>query len=528
MARMFQRVALLLIAASSWVATATVTATYSAATGTLSIVGDALDNNIEVSRAADGRILINGGAVSISGGTATAGNTSRVFAFGLDGNDAIVFNEFNGALPGGVLLGGNGNDTIIGGSGRDQLLGSSGNDLLLGGSADDQLFGGSGNDTALGDRGNDRVFGQSGRDLIIWNNGDGSDLTEGGDDRDTQQINGANGAGDDFSVDPNGDRVRFQRNNLGLFTLDLGTVEDLDVNGQGGDDVIAGSVGLRDLIALDLDGGEGNDLLIGSDGVDVLRGGAGNDTLIGNKGNDVQLGETGSDLFVWNNGDGSDLSEGGTGSDTQQVNGADGAGDDFSVDPNGDRVRFQRNNLGLFALDLGTVENLDVNGQGGDDRFAGGSDLAGLIAVDFDGGAGSDQVLGSNGDDLLRGGLGLDLFAFAANPGNDSVTDFMAMDLLDVQGLLDTVLATPGQDLFQLGFLSAEVAGQDLRLLYTNTAFTDFMPFATLLGFTDPLGSLADNPFRIGISRTGVSEPGTLALLLLGAGLLRLKRARRR
>ena len=40
-------------------------------------------------------------------------------------------------------------------------------------------------------------------------------------------------------------------------------------------DIVAGG-----LIGLDLDGGEGNDLLFGGDGVDVLRGGAGNDTLI--------------------------------------------------------------------------------------------------------------------------------------------------------------------------------------------------------------------------------------------------------
>ena len=47
----------------------------------------------------------------------------------------------------------------------------------------------------------------------------------------------------DAGADVDGERVRFQRNNLGLFQLDIGTTEDLDVNGQGGDDLIAGSVG---------------------------------------------------------------------------------------------------------------------------------------------------------------------------------------------------------------------------------------------------------------------------------------------
>jgi Ca2+-binding RTX toxin-like protein len=171
------------------------------------------------------------------------------------------------------------------------------------------------------------------------------------------------------------------------------------------------------LIELDLDGGQGNDLLIGGDGVDTLRGGAGNDTLIGGRGNDVKLGQDGFDLMVWNNGDGSDLMEGGADSDTVQVNGADGAGDDFSIDPNGSRVRFQRNNLGLFALDIGTTEDLDVNGQGGNDTIDGNASLATLIALDLDGGQGNDLLIGGNGADTLRGGADND--TLLGNAGND-------------------------------------------------------------------------------------------------------------
>ena len=394
-----------------------VTASFSAAGGLLQVVGDNADNNIEISRAANGAILVNDGEVAIVGGTPTASNTTVILASGLDGNDNIVLNEALGALPPATILGGDGNDTLIGGAGEDTILGGANNDFIRGGGGIDRLFGGSGNDVILGDRGNDTLQGQSGSDLIIWNNGDGSDVIEGGDDNDTVQINGANGAGDDFSVDPNGDRVRFQRNNLGLFTLDIGGTEDLDVNGQGGSDVIAGSVGLAGLIELDFDGGEGNDLLIGGDGIDTLRGGAGNDTLIGGKGNDVKLGEQGDDLFVWNNGDGSDLLEGGDDNDTVQINGANGAGDDFSIHPNGARVRFQRNNLGLFQLDIGTTEDLDVNGQGGDDVIAGSVGLSSLIELDLDGGEGNDLLLGGDGVDTLRGGAGDD--TLIGNGGND-------------------------------------------------------------------------------------------------------------
>ena len=56
-----------------------------------------------------------------------------------------------------------------------------------------------------------------------------------------------------------------------LSDAELAAIAGGDVNGQGGSDVIIGSVGLNGLISLDLDGGEGNDLLIGSDGADVLR-----------------------------------------------------------------------------------------------------------------------------------------------------------------------------------------------------------------------------------------------------------------
>ena len=394
-----------------------VTASFSPAGGLLTVNGDNFDNNIEISRAANGQILVNDGEVAIVGGIPTINNTQVILASGLDGNDSIVLNEFQGALPAATILGGDGNDTLIGGAGKDTILGGADNDLIRGGTNEDRLFGGSGNDTILGDRGNDTVQGQSGIDLLIWNNGDGSDTMEGGADNDFVQVNGANGAGDDFSIDPNGDRVRFQRNNLGLFQLDIGTTENLDVNGQGGGDVIAGSTGLNSLIELDLDGGEGNDLLIGGDGVDVLRGGAGNDTLIGGKGNDIKLGEQGDDLLVWNNGDGSDLMEGGDDRDTVQVNGANGAGDDFSIDPNGNRVLFQRNNLGLFQLNIGTAEDLDVNGQGGSDTIAGSVGLNGLIELDLDGGEGNDLLIGGDGVDVLRGGAGND--TLIGGKGND-------------------------------------------------------------------------------------------------------------
>src|SRR4051812_12694623 len=133
------------LAGSSAVASAATTATFSA--GTLSVSGDSNNNSITISRDAAGKILVNGGAITVVGGTPTVANTALVQAFGLDGADTLTLNEANGALPTAHLFGGAGNDVLTGGSGADQLFGQAGNDTLLGKGGKDLLFGGSENDT---------------------------------------------------------------------------------------------------------------------------------------------------------------------------------------------------------------------------------------------------------------------------------------------------------------------------------------------------------------------------------------------
>ena len=77
-------------------------------------------------------LLVNGGAVSVLGGTPTVANTSLIQVFGLGGNDQLSLDETNGALPAANLFGGDGNDTLTGGSANDLLFGQAGNDTLLG------------------------------------------------------------------------------------------------------------------------------------------------------------------------------------------------------------------------------------------------------------------------------------------------------------------------------------------------------------------------------------------------------------
>jgi Ca2+-binding RTX toxin-like protein len=144
-----------------------ITAIFDPALGVLTVTGDALLNNIIVSRNAAGQILVNGGAVAIAGGVPTVANTSSIQVFGLDGADVITLDEASGALPASVLSGGFQNDVVTGGSGSDQLFGQEGDDVLLGKGGNDELRGGDNNDTLTGGDADDQMFGESGDDRLI-------------------------------------------------------------------------------------------------------------------------------------------------------------------------------------------------------------------------------------------------------------------------------------------------------------------------------------------------------------------------
>ena len=255
----------------SQAASAAVTAQFSPSSGVLTVFGDNLNNNIEISRNAAGVILINGGAVQVSGGTATVANVSLIQVFGQGGNDTITLNEAFGALPRANLFGGAGNDVLTGGSGGDQLFGQAGNDTLLGKGGFDFLFGGSENDTLTGGDDDDQVFGESNNDRMIWNPGDDTDLNEGGAGDDTVEVNGGNAA-EAFTTTANGTRVRFDRLDPAPFSIDVGTSENLVLNANGGNDSFSATGDLAALIKITVDGGAGDDTILGSNGADQLIG----------------------------------------------------------------------------------------------------------------------------------------------------------------------------------------------------------------------------------------------------------------
>lgn len=431
-----------------------IVASFSAQSGVLSVFGDNLGNTIEISRNAAGSILVNGGAVSILGGSATIANTAQMQIFGQGGNDVITLNESTGALPAALLFGGTGNDTLTGGSGNDMLFGQTGNDVLLGKGGFDFLFGGADNDTLTGGDADDQVFGESGDDRMIWNPGDDTDLNEGGAGTDTVEVNGGNGA-ETFTLTANGTRVRFDRVNPAPFSLDIGTSEHFVLNANGGDDAFSATGNLASLITLTVDGGAGNDTLLGSNGADLLRGGSGNDFIDGNQGGDVALLGSGDDVFQWDPGDGNDVVEGQEDRDTLVFNGSN-IGEIIELSANGGRLRLTRN-VANIVMDVNDTEIIAVATRGGADAITVGN-LAGTdvteVRLDLAGNPGTgvgdgqaDQVVvtgtnAANVIDIAGAGTSVSvtgLAALVAIQGSEGASDRLTVNAL---GGNDRVSAT--------------------------------------------------------------------------------------
>jgi Ca2+-binding RTX toxin-like protein len=460
-----------------------VVSTFQPSTGILTSFGDQLDNTIQLGRDAAGRILVNGGAVPVLGGTPTVANVSLIQVFAQAGNDAVTLNESAGALPRANLFGGTGNDTLTGGSGRDMLFGQSDNDVLNGKGGNDHLFGGVGNDTLTGGDGDDQMFGEAGNDLLVWNPGDDTDLFEGGAGTDTAQVNGGGGA-EAFTITANGTRVRLDRLDPAPFSLDAGTTEQFVVNMNGGDDRFSATGNLAALTQITVDGGTGNDTILGGNGADLLLGGEGNDFVDGQQGNDVAFLGAGDDVFQWDPGDGSDIVEGQAGTDTLLFNGSAGS-EVFAATANGGRVLVTRN-LGNIVMDLDAVERLDLNALGGTDTVTvndlSGTDLAevnvnlagtlggtagdgaaDLVVVNGTGASDIIDVFGSGGSyavlglsarvNVTRSEGALDSLVINGGAGNDGITATTVpagvMKLtLDGGAGNDALLGSQGADIF--------------------------------------------------------------------------------
>jgi uncharacterized repeat protein (TIGR01451 family) len=145
-----------------------------------------------------------------------------------------------------------------------------------------------------------------------------------------------------------------------------------------------------------VNGGDGGDSIVGDFDVNDLVGAGGADVIVGAQGADTMNGQLGDDIFAWNNGDGTDMIDGGAAgveTDLVQVNGGLTTADTFAIaaGPAG-RIDFDRVSPAPFSLDIGAVEQLFVNGIGGNDTFTVNSlvGVADLARVDLNGLDGSD------------------------------------------------------------------------------------------------------------------------------------------
>ncbi|MBV9909771.1 MAG: calcium-binding protein, partial [Hyphomicrobiales bacterium] len=132
-------------------------------------------------------------------------------------------------------------DTLtVNGGGGDDVINASGlhagqiSLTINGGDGNDTITGSAGADTVIGGRGNDTALLGGGNDIFVWNPGDGSDTVDGQRGNDTLHFNGAN-VNENINISANGSRATLTRD-VGNITMDLNSVETIDVNALGGAD----------------------------------------------------------------------------------------------------------------------------------------------------------------------------------------------------------------------------------------------------------------------------------------------------
>jgi Ca2+-binding RTX toxin-like protein len=352
----------------------------------------------------------------------TANAPPRVVLFGSQ-NGTIVNIDATEQLN---VHGEAGDDTIIAVGGLAGLIslivsGDEGDDFIVGGDGNDTLEGEEGNDRIETGKGNDTADGGIGTDLLIWQAGNGNDRLRGGGGDDRVVFEGA-GTADNFIIGPNGQDVSVTR------VLDAAVIvsstETIEIRGNTGNDQITASSGLAALgVVLDLDGGNGNDTIVGSDandiiqgglGIDRLNGGPGDDTIAGGgDGFDILAGGEGNDTFIWNPDDSGCEISGDAGADRLVVNGFDSA-ESFTIGQSaaGFTLRRDVNNVTIIANE---TEQVAVNGNGGNDTFTVGPDLATIVGITVNAGPGADTIQTTASSILtVNGGTQIDTLTFDA------------------------------------------------------------------------------------------------------------------
>ena len=322
--------------------------------------------------------------------------------------------------------------------------------------------------------------------------GDQNDsLTVSGVDPGGLQISAAGSLGDDQL-----DASAF----TGGFVLFSGNDGDDVLTGSDGADILLGGAG-NDLITGragddSLTGGEGNDILRGNGGSDTLRGEAGVDTLNGGSGADELFGGDGND-FITGLGDADDA-DGGAGFDTlsfqatqglvnvviredgsgaNNPTGSDPAGAPFGLNDTFSNIEQVVGSEGDDIIRVDGARATTVHGLGGNDQLIGGTGNDVLL-----GGDGDDTLNGNNGDDRLVGGNGDDILLGAG--GTDMLLGGNGSDTVSFEGIQFGVTATIA------GNGNGSARYSDIFETYTGVENLTGTNFADVLRASAPGGSV--------------------------------------
>ena len=367
------------------------------------------------------------------------------------------------------------NDTLHGNEEANTLSGLAGDDLLDGRSGADTLLGGTGNDLLLAGEGSDSFDGGIGRDVLDYSNfslAEAIRVSLSGSDYAQITVNGAED-----------DQVRNVETIIATSGDDVlkGDFQSNTLRGEDGNDVIAGGAGsdvlsggagedqlrfddlLADGITLSLvtntasyaiDGSTDtfsgferyfttfqNDIILTSDGEDIVDGLGGADHFYSSMGSDQLSGGEGDDIVDYSRQNGIDhveatLDEGRTISITVV------GGDD-------DQITAIEGIIGSSGNDLltGDSRNNQLSGAGGNDFLDGGEGDDSLF-----GDAGQDLFLGGAGADAYDGGAGTDVIDYSLAQGGISVdlASNMAIndgfDNQDAIRLVENIIGTSDRD----------------------------------------------------------------------------------
>lgn len=311
------------------------------------------DNTFQIASVNNGSLIAISGASPQVNITGAEGANDSLTINALGGNDTVDASNLAANLI---------NLTLNGGAGNDLLIGSQGNDLVNGGTGSDSAFLGAGDDVFVwnpGD-GSDVVEGQDGHDILQFNganvdenidlaaNGTRLRLTRnvgnvtmdvngveqvnvvargGADTINVHDLSGTDvtdvnldlagtpgtsmgdGQQDTVNVDgtSNDDVIVASGDNNGIDVSSLTShvhiagaesTDRLNLYAGAGDDVVLASGLPAGAIRLKADGGDGDDVLVGSNGDDTLLGGGGDDILIGLQGQDILDGGTGDNVLI--------------------------------------------------------------------------------------------------------------------------------------------------------------------------------------------------------------------------------------